>query len=165
MKKLGIALIAALCLNGAARAGMVGTLVTASGTFEVKSGCAVTLKIQNPTTSANLGALRDMYTVTTFTVTPTCDSKLWYGGHDRDSKGYGVLATAAGAKASYTFTATSNDRVWVKDGGRDVVKSTGIVKANTSVTSNVALAKAGEFGLPKAAGVYKYSIDAGLWND
>ena len=164
MKKLGIALIAALCLNGAARAGMVGTLVTASGTVEVKSGCAVTAKLLTPNNTANLGEMRDLFTVSSFTVTPTCDSKVWIGGHDRDNKGYGVLATDAGAKASFTFTG-AQDRVWSKDGGRDLLVSTGVVKANTGFAGNVALAKAGQFGLPKVAGVYKYSVDAGLWNN
>lgn len=119
---------------------------------------------------SRLGHWLDGVEFTELALSPTCDTKVWVRDASgmADAEGRGVMiGKATKAQASYSLRelAGAKDLIHKRsDDGKDVLVSTDIVKAGSSVTARLALTS-GHKGLPTMIDTYEYKVEGGLWKD
>ncbi|CAD5739920.1 hypothetical protein [Escherichia coli] len=136
-----------------------------TGSVTIAADCTLTAALQHKDvtlTDHNLYKPGHIFDV--LTVTPTCDSKVWVQGKDRDSQGFALAKDSENNEIPLAlFTNSPGFGTW--NSSEQLITSKDIVKANSQAKLDIGFG----YGLPPLANVlgkkYSYTLNIGYWAD
>ena len=136
-----------------------------TGSVTIAADCTLTAALQHKDVTVTEHALyRTGHIFDVLTVTPTCDSKVWVQGKDRNSQGF-VLAKDSENNGIPVALFTNSPDFGTWNSSEQLITSTNIVKANSQAKLNIGFGN----DLPLLASVlgkkYSYTLNIGYWAD
>ncbi|EPY5158736.1 hypothetical protein ACXEGZ_004954 [Klebsiella pneumoniae] len=135
-----------------------------TGSVTIAADCTLTAALQHKdVTVTDLALYKPGNIFDVLTVTPTCDSKIWVQGKDRNSQGF-VLAKDSENNELPLALITNSPGFGTWNSSEQLITSTNIVKANSQAKLNIAFG----YGPPLASVLgkkYSYTLNIGYWAD
>lgn len=137
---------------------------TVDGVAQVIDGCTITgtYKPGNPLLLKNVA---NGVVFGQVSVQNSCSSKIYGVGVETDSQGLSVMTNAGDNKQKANYMLVSGDYDPVPLNGKLYAVSKNIISGGSVNNLNLGYMTNGDYGLPKAAGDYKFQMEIGYWND
>lgn len=158
MKKILIAMSAAIGLSCGAHAAEMGPTAHVQGTLNIAEGCTVTMTLDQNDVTLSESDVAPGRQWNNLKLVPTCDGKTWIAGDKRGEQGWPIMTGNDGSEAALWLAIPGN---W--DAGYEHYVLAETTKG-TTITIPMKLTDASR-GLPKAGVSYAYQVNGGMWQD